>query len=170
MPTTAKHYPSASEKNFRQLESLPGYDDALDILRDYLDIALPNAAATQQEAWAVSCLPTTNRTADDRRLFTLNVGAIETCYLRLLTDDEGPLLSGTLFVTQSVLERDAGHSVATLQNRYDALDFVTPVHPAAGGDAVALSTSSETLAATTANSGTWTSPSCRRRCVPNSTT
>ncbi|ABH00947.1 conserved hypothetical protein (plasmid) [Rhodococcus jostii RHA1] len=139
MHTTGQRYPSASEENFRQLESMPEYDAAVEILREYLDTAVPNAAATQQDTWSVSCLPTTNRTAEDRRLFTVNVGAIETYYLRLLTDDDGPLLSGTVFVTQSVLEKAAGRPVAVLKDQYDALDFVTPVHRAAGGDAVAVS-------------------------------
>lgn len=140
MPTSGKQYPSASEKNFRELESLPEHDDAVAILREYLDTAIANAAATQQEAWAVSCLPTTNRTAESRRLFTVNVGAIETYYLCLVKDEEyGPLLSGTVFVTQSILEKAAGRPVALLQDQYDALEFETPVHRAAGGDAVAVS-------------------------------
>ncbi|KAF0959641.1 hypothetical protein [Rhodococcus sp. T7] len=139
MRTTGKQYPSASEKNFRELESLREHNDALAILRGYLDTAIPNAAATQKEGWAVSCLPTTNRTAEERRLFTVNVGAIETCYLRRLAANDGSLLSDTVFVTQSILEQAAGRPVALLQDQYDVLDFATPVHRAAGGDAVAVS-------------------------------
>ncbi|MDV6286650.1 hypothetical protein [Rhodococcus jostii] len=139
MPTSGQQYPSASEKNFRELEALSEHDEAVAILREYLDTAIPNAAAMQQEAWAVSCVPTTNRTGESRRLFTVNVGAIETYYLCLVKDEDGPLLSGTGFVTQSILEKAAGRPVALLQDQYDALDFETPVHRAAGGDAVAVS-------------------------------
>ena len=69
--------PAASVENFERLQGDPLFEDLAELIAEVLSYAFDAPAAVEIEQWTISCLPSTNRSADRHRLFTLNIGPME---------------------------------------------------------------------------------------------
>lgn len=130
--------PSASEANFRELESRDGFLDVyLDLIAFYLDAAFDDPAAAEVERWTLSCLPSTNGGA---RGFTLNIGPLEVMYADAPPTDGEDLdeLCVSVYVSASELEDRVGLPAAMLTDEFPALGFHLSGAVSAGGDAVVV--------------------------------
>lgn len=130
--------PSASEENFRQLESVGEFLDVyVDLIAFYLDAAFDDPASAEVERWTLSCLPSTNGGA---RGFTLNIGPMEVMYAAAPPEEGDDLESlwVCVYVSTSALEEHAQMSLAMLQDEYPALEFRASSLASAGGDAAVV--------------------------------
>ena len=64
-------------EGFLDLAGRPDYARIRTQLARYVHETIPDPARTRDILWSLSALPSTSRTADRRRLFTLNAGSVE---------------------------------------------------------------------------------------------
>lgn len=68
------------QRRFWDLAARSDYDERADALAAYVDECIPDPFGTQRVLWTIVASPTTSRTADGRRLFTLSCGGRETLF------------------------------------------------------------------------------------------
>jgi hypothetical protein len=68
------------QRRFWDLAARPDYNEMADALAMYVDECIPDPFGTQRVLWTIVASPTTSRTADGRRLFTLSCGGRETLF------------------------------------------------------------------------------------------
>ena len=131
--------PAASEANFKRLQADPFFDVVVDLIGGYLASAFDDPAAVEVDQWTLSCLPTTNQTAERERLFTLNIGPMEVLYVERYTeDDETVDFRTVLFTSLSALQRSTGYSLDGLALAKPLLRFKQTEHASADGDGVLI--------------------------------
>ncbi|MEW2376124.1 HNH endonuclease [Micromonospora sp. NPDC047812] len=86
---------------FARLADGPYFDSVVMANRTYLDAVVPDAATTEREYWALSCLPSTRTTP--RRLSAVSMKTMETFVLH--EPATGARAEGFLVVRKSVLDR-----------------------------------------------------------------
>ena len=97
-------HPSAGDANFVELRQDPFFDPAMDLIADYLTDAFDDPAGGEVDRWTLSALPTTNKTAERERLFTLNVGPMEVLYVeRFLEGGDVVDYHVAMYVSESAL-------------------------------------------------------------------
>ncbi|GAF48287.1 hypothetical protein [Rhodococcus wratislaviensis] len=137
MPRT---YPSATEENYSKLKTTHDLNLAVQVARSYLDAAIAHPQDTIVTGWSISCLPATG--AAGRRLFTINVGAVEGAYMGTII--EGGVVDGyimTVYVDRHTLEKATGQSLAELERQFaDAVIFDKATHAMFKGRAISLTT------------------------------
>src|SRR3546814_12806992 len=69
--------PAASVEKFERLQRDPLFEDLAELIAEVLSYAFDAPAAVEIEQWTISCLPSTNRSAERHRSFTLNIGPME---------------------------------------------------------------------------------------------
>jgi hypothetical protein len=75
---TAASVPKRSkERRFWELAGRSDYAGICSQLARYVHETIPDPARTQGILWSLTALPSTSRTTDRRRLFTLNAGSVE---------------------------------------------------------------------------------------------
>ena len=75
--TAASEPKTSKERRFWDLAGRPDYARIRTQLARYVHETIPDPARTRGILWSLSALPSTSRTADRRRLFTLNAGSVE---------------------------------------------------------------------------------------------
>ncbi|RIJ52283.1 GIY-YIG nuclease family protein [Clavibacter lycopersici] len=70
------------QRRFWDLAARPDYEEMADALARYVDECIPDPFGTQRVLWTIVASPSTSRTAEDRRLFTLSCGGRETLFAR----------------------------------------------------------------------------------------
>lgn len=132
-------YPSATEDNYFRLKESYDLGLAVAVARSYLHAAIAHPKDTIADGWSISCLPSTGA---GRRLFTINVGAVEGAYMSTIIENgvvDGYIM--TVYVDRRTLERASGQSLAELKRRFeDDVFFDSATHAAFKGRAVSLST------------------------------
>jgi hypothetical protein len=75
--TAASEPKTSKERRFWELAGRPDYSWIRSQLARYVHEAIPDPTRTRGILWSLTALPSTGRTADRRRLFTLNAGSVE---------------------------------------------------------------------------------------------
>ncbi|MDI5940270.1 MULTISPECIES: HNH endonuclease [unclassified Micromonospora] len=89
---------------FERLANGPYFSSVVAANRAYLDAVVPDAASTERDRWALSCLPSTR--TDPRRLSAISMKTMETFVLHEPTEPGvGARAEGFLVVRRSVLDR-----------------------------------------------------------------
>lgn len=70
-----------------RLRTRSDYTDLRECVGAYIDRVIPDPIMTVGNLWTISALPATRRSKHDYRLLTLNCGAMETLWVREVTDD-----------------------------------------------------------------------------------
>ena len=137
MPRT---YPSATEENYAKLKDTHDLTLAVKVARSYVGAAIAQPEDTVVTGWSISCLPATG--AAGRRLFTINVGAVEGAYMGTIV--EGGVVDGyimTVYVDRDTLEKLTGQSLPELKRRFaDDVFFDQATHAMFKGHAISLTT------------------------------
>ncbi|MDH6282271.1 hypothetical protein [Prescottella agglutinans] len=132
-------HPAATEANFKLLQTDPFFDVVVDLIAGYLASAFDDPAGSEVDEWTLSCLPTTNKTAERERLFTLNIGPMEVLYVERYTENgETVDFRTVLFTSLSALMRSTGYSLDGLVMANPLLRFKQTEHTSAGGDGVLI--------------------------------
>ncbi|MFE7423659.1 hypothetical protein [Rhodococcus sp. NPDC057529] len=145
-PTTVKDerhvpraYPSATEDNYFRLKESYDLELAVAVARTYLDAAIAHPKDTIDVGWSISCLPSTGA---GRRLFTVNVGAVEGACMSTIIENgvvDGYIM--TVYVDRRTLEAASGQALAELERRFENdVFFDNATHAMFKGRAVSLST------------------------------
>ncbi|GGK40503.1 hypothetical protein [Nocardia camponoti] len=130
---------SASEANFLALQQDPFFEPAADLIADYLTDAFDKPASGEVDRWTLSALPSTNRTAERERLFTLNVGPMEVLFVeRFLEDGEIVDYRVALYVSASALTATTSRTIDELRNTLPLLRFEPSGLASADGDGVLI--------------------------------
>jgi hypothetical protein len=131
--------PAATEENFVLLRREPFFDVVVDLVAGYLTSAFTDPAADEVDRWTLTCLPTTGRTADSRRLFTLAVGPMQVLYIEQYTEGGETVDYRTVLSTSaSALTQRTGCSLDELALRLPLLKFRDAEHALADGDGVVI--------------------------------
>lgn len=131
--------PAATQANFDLLKSDPFFEVVVDLVAGYLASAFDDPAACEVDQWTLSCLPTTNKTAERERLFTLAVGALEVLYVERYTENgETVDFRTVLFTSHSALMRSTGYSLDGLTMAHPLLRFRKTDDASADGDGVLI--------------------------------
>ncbi|WP_234458019.1 GIY-YIG nuclease family protein [Corynebacterium macginleyi] len=85
---TAKNR-NLSNKKFEELKKQPGWEDILRSLAFYVAYVIPYPHLTEKNIWTVTAMPSTNRSAVDRRVATLSINNVEMFYLRISRTSKG---------------------------------------------------------------------------------
>lgn len=132
-------HPAATDANFKLLQTDPFFDVVVDLIAGYLASAFDDPAAVEVDEWTLSCLPTTNKTADRERLFTLSIGPMEVLYVERYTENgETVDFRTVLFTSLSALQRSTGYSLDGLTLANPLLRFKQTEHASADGDGVLI--------------------------------
>lgn len=132
-------HPAASDANFVELQRDPFFEVAVDLIADYLGDAFADPAGGEVDRWTLSALPSTGRTPERERLFTLNIGPMEVLYVeRFLDGDEIEDYRIALYVSRSALTDATSHGLEGLAIRYPLLRFAPTGMASAGGDGVVV--------------------------------
>ncbi|MFC9515771.1 hypothetical protein ACFTSD_08605 [Nocardiaceae bacterium NPDC056970] len=132
-------HPAATDASFKLLQTDPFFDVVVDLIAGYLASAFDDPAAVEVDGWTLSCLPTTNKTADRERLFTLNIGPMEVLYVERYTENgETVDFRTVLFTSLSALQRTTGYSLDGLTLANPLLRFKQTEHASADGDGVLI--------------------------------
>ncbi|MBY6706218.1 hypothetical protein HQ308_05330 [Rhodococcus sp. BP-241] len=112
---------------------------ALRWLGEFIAASIPDSSSDAGTSWGLTCLPATKAGPGRRRMFTVNVGAMEVAYI--VRDVNGPTaeLVGTAVVSRSALEVQAGRSIDELVADNPGITFTTVGYLAAAGDDISLS-------------------------------
>lgn len=78
----------ASVKRFNELSEQPEFQTILDCLASYVAFVIPWPQETEGKTWTVTALPSTNKTALNRRLATLSVNNVEVLFLGLYRESK----------------------------------------------------------------------------------
>ncbi|WP_430335049.1 hypothetical protein [Rhodococcus sp. ACT016] len=131
--------PSATEANFKLLQTEPFFEVVVDLVAGYLASAFDDPAAVEVDEWTLSCLPTTNKTAERERLFTLNVGPMEVLYVERYTENgETVDFRTVLYTSLSALMRRTRYSLDGLAMANPLLRFKETELASADGDGVLI--------------------------------
>ncbi|WP_433608906.1 hypothetical protein [Prescottella agglutinans] len=131
--------PAATEANFKLLQTDPFFDVVVDLIAGYLASAFDDPAAVEVDEWTLSCLPTTNKTAERERLFTLNIGPMEVLYVERYTENRETVDFRTvLYTSLSALMRSTGYSLDGLAMANPLLRFKQTELASAEGDGVLI--------------------------------
>ncbi|QBJ96649.1 hypothetical protein ERC79_12230 [Rhodococcus sp. ABRD24] len=131
--------PAASDENFELLRQEPFFEVVVDLVAGYLASAFDDAASGEVDEWTLTCFPATNRTADSERLFTLNIGPMETLYVERYTDNGETVDYRTvLYTSLSALMRRTGYSLDGLTMANPLLRFRKTELASADGDGVVI--------------------------------
>ncbi|KXF52777.1 hypothetical protein AXA44_09385 [Rhodococcus sp. SC4] len=132
-------YPSATEDNYFRLKESYDLELAVAVARSYLHAAIAHPKDTIVDGWSISCLPSTGA---GRRLFTINVGAVEGAYMSTIIENgvvDGYIM--TVYVDRRTLEAASGQPLAELERRFENdVFFDNATHATFRGRAVSLST------------------------------
>ncbi|WP_270407498.1 GIY-YIG nuclease family protein [Brachybacterium paraconglomeratum] len=127
--TRAAERRKRTRKKFVELSKHPDYPYALDDLTAYVNAVIPWPSVTGGLYWGVSAVPGTGRTADRRRLLTVNAHKVELFYMLHF-----PKLDTTesyLSVDSTALERrncrDLDIERATYRSYKDAASIYVPL-------------------------------------------
>lgn len=131
--------PAASDENFELLRREPFFEVAVDLIAGYLASAFDDPASGEVDEWTLTCLPTTNKTAESERLFTLNIGPMEVLYVERYTENGETVDYRTvLYTSKSALMRRTGNSLDGLTMANPLLRFREPDLASADGDGVVI--------------------------------
>ncbi|MFC0447524.1 hypothetical protein CJ179_34490 [Rhodococcus sp. ACS1] len=112
---------------------------AVEVARSYLHAAIAQPKDTIVDSWSISYLPSTGA---GRRLFTINVGAVEGAHMSTITENgvaDGYIM--TVYVGGGTLETASGLSLSELMQRFeDDVFFSNATHTKFKRRAVSLST------------------------------
>ncbi|MGC0366841.1 hypothetical protein ABH922_004825 [Rhodococcus sp. 27YEA15] len=131
--------PAASAGNFERLQRDPLFEELTDLIAEILTYAFDDPADVEIEKWTLSCLPSTNKSAGRRRLFTLNVGPMEVlsveCHL-----SRGQAIEHAMYIylSSSALESHTGCSIEALNEKYDLLGITRSELASADGDGTVI--------------------------------
>ncbi|CAM2953971.1 Suppressor of fused protein SUFU [Prescottella defluvii] len=129
--------PAATEANFKLLQTDPFFEVVVDLIAGYLASAFDDPASCEVDAWTLSCLPTTNKTAERERLFTLSIGPMEVLYVERYTENgETVDFRTVLYTSLSALMRSTGYSLDGLALANPLLRFKQTDLASAEGDGV----------------------------------
>ncbi|MDK8652483.1 GIY-YIG nuclease family protein [Corynebacterium accolens] len=78
-----------SNKKFEELRKQPGWEDILRSLSAYVAYIIPYPHLTEKKIWTVTAMPSTNRSAIDRRVATLSINNVEMLFLRISRNSKG---------------------------------------------------------------------------------
>ncbi|MEV0773384.1 hypothetical protein [Nocardia salmonicida] len=132
-------HPSARDANFVELQQDPFFDPAMDLIADYLTDAFDDPAGGEVDRWTLSALPTTNKTAERERLFTLNVGPMEVLYVeRFLEGDDVVDYRVAMYVSESALTAAISCTLDQLRNMFPLLHFQPSDMASADGDGAVI--------------------------------
>lgn len=132
-------HPAATDANFELLQTDPFFDVVVDLIAGYLASAFDDPASGEVDEWTLSCLPTTNKTAERERLFTLNVGPMEVLYVERYTENgETVDFRTVLYTSLSALQRSTGYSLDGLALANPLLRFKKTDNATADGDGVLI--------------------------------
>ena len=132
-------HPSASDENFAELQRDPFFDPGVDLVADFLADAFDDPAGAEVDRWTLSALPTTNKTTQMQRLFTLNVGPMEVLYVeRYLEGNDIVDYRIALYVSESALSAATSKTVEQLENSLPLLRFHRTGMASADGDGVVI--------------------------------
>ncbi|MCA1008726.1 hypothetical protein LCL87_23720 [Rhodococcus hoagii] len=132
-------HPAATDASFKLLQTDPFFDVVVDLIAGYLASAFDDPAAVEVDEWTLSCLPSTNKTAERERLFTLNIGPMEVLYVERYTENgETVDFRTVLFTSLSALQRSTGYSLDGLTLANPLLRFKQTEHASADGDGVLI--------------------------------
>lgn len=130
---------AATEKTFTLLRRDPFFDVVVDLVAGYLASAFDDPASGEVDRWTLTCLPSTGRTADHERLFTLALGPMDVLYIERYTEGGETVDYRTVLVTsKSALIRSTGWLLDEMAVRFPLLKFVDAEHEAADGDGVVI--------------------------------
>lgn len=91
-------------KKFADLARLTEYEVLRDLLGWFIYETLPDPYNTQRHLWVTSCLPSTNRSRDHRRLLVLNAGNLEVLVVyQNMTEDA---VMTELFINTTTVDED----------------------------------------------------------------
>ncbi|WP_285184508.1 GIY-YIG nuclease family protein [Rhodococcus sp. MEB041] len=130
---------SSDRKKFETFCKLDVDGQALRWLRELVASSIPDSSADAGANWGVTCLPSTKSGPGRRRLFTVNVGAMEVAYVVRDSTESSVKLIATTVVSRSTLENEAGVPLYDLAARNPAVRFRTIGYRAAAGDDISLS-------------------------------
>ncbi|WP_245663567.1 hypothetical protein [Nocardia inohanensis] len=129
--------PAASDENFAELQQDPFFAPAADLIAGYLVDAFDDPASEELYRWTLSALPTTNKTAERERLFTLNLGPMEVLFVERFLDGKGVVdYRIAIYMTESALTEATSRTLDQLGNTLPLLRFHRTEMAAAGGDGV----------------------------------
>lgn len=136
--------PAASVENFERLQRDPLFEDLAELIAEVLSYAFDAPADVEIEQWTISCLPSTNRSAERHRLFTLNIGPME------ILSVECHLVGGkpiehvmSVYVSSSALESQTGSSIEELDAKHDLVAIRRTELASADGDGTVIDCSLE---------------------------
>jgi len=136
--------PAASVENFERLQGDPLFEDLAELIAEVLSYAFDAPAAVEIEQWTISCLPSTNRSADRHRLFTLNIGPMEVLSVECHLAGGQPIEHVmSVFVSSSALESRTGCSIEELAAKHDLLGIRRTALASADGDGTMIDCSLE---------------------------
>ncbi len=72
---------SKGQSKFAQLQARDDYPDIAETIRLYITNTMPSPKRSERSYWSISCLPSTNKTANEMRLAVVNVNLMETLVL-----------------------------------------------------------------------------------------
>ncbi|MGF7124789.1 hypothetical protein [Rhodococcus sp. BE178] len=132
-------HPAASDENFERLRQEPFFEVVVDLIAGYLSSAFDDAASGEVDKWTLTCLPTTNKTGESERLFTLNIGPMEVLYVERYTENGETVDYRTvLYTSLSELMRGTGYSLDGLTMANPLLRFRKTDLASADGDGVVI--------------------------------
>ncbi|QCQ93138.1 hypothetical protein [Rhodococcus sp. SGAir0479] len=132
-------HPAATDANFELLQTDPFFDVVVDLIAGYLASAFDDPAGAEVDGWTLSCLPTTNKTPERQRLFTLNIGPMEVLYVERYTENgETVDFRTVLYTSLSALQRATGYSLDGLTLANPLLRFRKTELASADGDGVLI--------------------------------
>ncbi|WP_280501702.1 hypothetical protein [Nocardia farcinica] len=131
--------PSASGENFAALRQDPFFGTAVDLIVGYLAAAFDDPSTGEVERWTLSARPSTHRTAECERLFTLNIGPMEVLYVeRLMLGIDITDYRLVTYVSEAVFTADTGRAFDQLETAFPLLRFHRTDMASADGDGLVI--------------------------------
>lgn len=125
----------AKRANYEKLSAHPAYGLVLDIVADYVNLTIPCPRATELTFWALSAMPSTNRSTYPR-LAALSINTMETLVIGHEKDDP-TMLNCFMNVSKSGLEESASVA-AFLERNPDVYTDGVGHYATSGGDAITV--------------------------------
>lgn len=119
----------AKQRKYEKLARGPFYAPVVAVARAYLAAAVPDAARTQRDYWALSCLPGTTPS----RLSAVTMRITDALVIYKSGGDGGPIVKALVLVERSTLE-EGFDGRENAQARYPQLRFVDSGYYGGGFD------------------------------------
>lgn len=143
--TRAAERRQRTRKKFVELSEHPDYPETLDDLTAYVNAVIPWPSVTGGLYWGVSAVPGTGRTADRRRLFTVNAHNVELLFM--LHFPKLGISESYLNVDSKVLERKDCRDLDIERTNYRSYKDATSIFVPLGAMAELLERKSILVAA-----------------------